>query len=269
MLNKEKQGYKIPSNLSGKEIYYIAYNLCEDNKEVFEFKKVLKLYYNAATIIKNDDTIQSLKNNDEILIAPCSITSCLKFDSLKKDKKSKKIIHFIFSDSSEQITKVDLPGDIKDKEIQDHISSIYNKLFDNRIKCELYFNDKLYESKNLKIESINAFNKSKKINIINIKVKSIVSLQKKPGKILKVQIQKNNKLISEISVGTFEKIKDFYEELKNELVKKKYGNYMTSFKCDGKPINLIENDDITFFSINIRKNFICEISPPTQVKKRK
>ena len=263
MLNgKEKQCYKIPSNLSGKEIYYIAYNLCEDNKDEFEYKKALKLYYNAS-ILKNDDTIQKLKDDDEIVIAPCPINSCLKFDNLKKNKKSQKIMHFNFSD-----TKADLPGDIKDKEIQDYISSIYNKLFGNRITCELYFNNKLYVSKNLKIESINAFTKLKNINI-NIRVKNIVSLQKKPGAILNVQIQANKKLISEISVGTFEKIKDFYEDLKKELIKKKYGNYIPSFKFDGKTINLKENDDRTFLSINIRKNFICFISPPPPVKKRK
>ena len=177
-------------------------------------------------------------------------------------------MQFIFSDSSKQIIKVDLPGEIKDQEIQDHISSIYNKLFDNnRIKCELYFNNKIYESKNLKIENINLFKKLKNINII-IKVKNIISLQEKPGKILKVQIQENRKLISEIYVATFEKIKDFFVDLKKELVKKKYGNYIPSFKSDEKIINLNENDNRTFFSINIRKNFICIISPPP-VKKKK
>jgi len=265
--NNEKKGYKIPSNLTGKEIYYIAYNLCDENKGEFEYKKILKLYYNA-NILKNDDTIQALKNNDEIIIAQSSILSFLKFDSLKDGKKSKKLMHFIFSDSSKETTKVDLPNDIKDKEIQEHISSIYNKLFDYRIKCELYFNNKIYESKNKKIESINIFKKLENINI-NIKVKNIVSLQNKPGKILKVQIQENKKLISEICVGTFEKIKDFLEDLQKELVKKKYRNYKPSFQSDGKIINLNENDDKTFFSINIRKNFTCAISLPPPVKKKK
>ena len=267
LINKEKHGYKIPSNLTGKEIYYIAYNLCEDNKEEFEYKKSLKLYYKAI-ILENDDTLQTLKNNDEIVIAQSPIAFSLNFESLKKGKNSKKKMQFIFSDSSKQIIKVDLPGEIKDQEIQDHISSIYNKLFDNnRIKCELYFNNKIYESKNVKIENINLFNKLKNINFI-IKVKNIISLQEKPGQILKVQIQENRKLISEIYVGTFEKIKDFFVDLKKELVKKKYGNYIPSFKSDEKIINLNENDNRTFFSINIRKNFICIISPPP-VKKRK
>ena len=266
MAGKEKQYYKIPSNLSGKELHYIVYNLYEDNKEEFEYNHTLKLYYNAGTILENDNTILTLKNNDEILITPCQMNSRLDFNSLKKGKTSKKIMHFIFSFPSKQATKVALPGDVKDKEIQDHISSFYNKIFDNRIKCEFYFNNKLYECKNLKIERINLFKKLEKIEI-NIKVKNIISLQKKPGKILNAQIKENNKLISEISFGTFEKIKDFYEDLKRELAKKKYGNYNTSFMSDKIKINLNEKDERTFFSINIRKNITCIISPP--LKKRK
>ena len=142
----------------------------------------------------------------------------------------------------------------------EYINSVYNKYLDsNRIKCEIYFNKKILEKKDKQIRNVVRFNKCKLINI-SIVIRNLFCLQKKPGKILKVEIQESDKFITEVSIGTFEKIKDFLEDLTNELVKYKIKSFTPYFVMEGKKLDLKENDERTFFSIDVKNNFNCIVS---------
>ena len=258
MPNNEKKGFKIPSNFTKKEIYFTAYNLCDYQKGEFEYISLLILFYNG-NILNNDDSIEKFKNNDEIEIKQHSIISCLDFSDLIKEGKSqiKKTVSFL--DSFNQGIRVDLPDDITVIEIIEHINSIYNNLLDsNRVICELYFKNKLLEKKNKHIGEVNRFRKLKDINI-TIKLKNKVCLKKKPGRIFKVKIfDDENKPISEIPFGTLEKIKNFYEDFKDELTKKNIIDYgPPSFEKEGKDLDLNKGDEKTFFSINVKSDFKC------------
>ena len=259
MPNNEKKGFKIPLNLTRAEIYYTAYKLCENQKGEFEYKTLLKLIYKGNMLI-NDDSKENLKNEDEIIIEQCLICYCLDFHDLIHGKTSNIKKHFIFSDSSNQIISADLPGDITITEILEFINSVYNKLLDsNRIKCEIYFNKKILEKKDKQIRNVVRFNKINDVNI-NIVIRNLVCLQKKPGKILKVEIQESDKFITEVSIGTFEKIKDFLEDLNNELAKYKIKSFTPYFENKGKRLDLKNNDERTFFSIDVKNNFNCILS---------
>jgi len=259
MPNNEKKGFKIPLNLTRKELYYTAYKLCENQKGEFEYKTLLKLIYKGNMLI-NDDSKENLKNEDEIIIEQCSICYCLDFSNLILGKTSNIKKHFIFSDSSNQIISADLPGDITITEILEYINSVYNRLLDsNRIKCEIYFNKKILEKKDKQIRNVVRFNKFKDVNI-SIVIRNLVCLQKKPGKILKVEIQEKDKFITEITIGSFEKIKDFLEDLTNELDKYKIKSFTPYFEMEGKRLDLKNNDERTFFSIDVKNNFHCTLS---------
>jgi len=263
MPNKDKKGLKIPSNFTNKEIYFTAYNLCKYQKEEYDY--LLKLYYNG-NLLNNNDSIKKLDNNDEIEIKQDSIKSCLDFSDLIKGSTSQIKRSFSFLD-----IHVELPNDITITEIIDHINSIYNNFLDpNRVKCELYFKGKILEKKNKEIKEVNRFKKVKAKDDINItiKIKNKVSLHEKPGRIFNVKILDNikNKQISEISFGTLEKIKDFYEDLKKELNKKNFKNYNFSFIKDSQKLDLNESDERTFFSINVKNDFDCIL---TSFEKRK
>lgn len=261
MPNKDKKGFKIPSNFTNKEIYFTAYNLCKYQKG--EYDNLLKLYYNG-NLLNNNDSIEKLENNDEIEIKQDSINSCLDFSDLIKGSTSQIKKAFLFLD-----IHVELPNDITITEIIDHINSIYNNFLDsNRVKCEIYFKNKILEKKNKEIKDVNRFKKVKDAININIKIKNEVCLQKKPGSIFNVKIfqDNKNKQISEISFGTLEKIKDFFEDLKKELTKKNIKNYKISFIKDGQKLDLNESDERTFFSINVKNDFNCFL---TSLEKRK
>ena len=258
MPNNEKKGFKIPSNFTKKEIYFTAYNLCDYQKGEFEYISLLILFYNG-NILNNDDSIEKFKNNDEIEIKQHSIISYLDFSDLIKEGKSqiKKTVSFL--DSFNQGIRVDLPDDITVIEIIEHINSIYNNLLDsNRVICELYFKNKLKKKKNKHIGEVHRFRKLKDINI-TIKLINKVCLQKKPGRIFKVKIfDDENKPISEIPFGTLEKIKNFYEDFKDELTKKNIIDYgPPSFEKEGKDLDLNKGDEKTFFSINVKSDFNC------------
>lgn len=259
MPDKSKKGYKIPLNLTRKEIYYTAYSLCENQKGEFEYKTLLKLFYKGNMLI-NDDSIEILKNQDEIVIEQCTIYSCLNFNDLVQGKTSHIKKHFIFTDSSNHSINVDLPGDITITEMLEYINSTFNKFLDsNRFKCEIYFNKKILEKKDKEIKNVVRFNKYNDVNI-NIVIKNLVCLQKKPGKILKVEVQENGKFITDISFGTFEKIKDFLEDLNNELKKYKIKSFTPYFEKEGKKLDLKPDDERTFFSMDVKSNFSCTLS---------
>jgi hypothetical protein len=262
MPNKEKKGFKIPSNFTKKEIYCTAYNLCDFHKDEFE-TNLLKLNYNG-NILNNDDSIEKLKNYDEIEIKKQSIISCLDFSDLIKGSTSQIKRKFSFIDNINQRIRVDLPDDITISEIIDNINSIYNNLFDpNRVTYEILFKNKILEKKNKHIREVNRFKNINNINI-TIKIKNKVCLQKKPGSIFFVKIfenNKNNKPICEISFGTLEKIKDFYEELKYDLKKKKKIEHFSSFfEIEGQKLDLNETDGGTFFSINAKNDLDCVLN---------
>jgi hypothetical protein len=267
MPNKEKKGFKIPSNFTKKEIYSTAYNLCDFQKDKFE-TDLLKLNYNG-NILNNDDSIEKLKNYDEIEIEKQSIISCLDFSELIKGGTSQTKKKFTFIDQLSQRIIVDLPDDITISEIIDHINSIYNNFLDrNRITLEILFKGKILDKKNKHIKEVNRFKKLDDVHI-NIKVKIKICPQKKPGRIFKVKIFENskNKIMSEISFGTLEKIKDFYEDLKNELSKKKIESFAPSFELEGgQKLDLNKTDERTFFSLNVKNDFICVLN---SLKRRK
>ena len=257
MPNKEKKDYKIPSNFTNKEIYYTAYNLCEYSKDEFEYNNLLILYYNG-NLLNNDDSIEKLKNDDEIEIKQVLIISCLDFSELIKNSKTQIRKSFSFLDSANKRIHVDLPNDLTITEIIDHIESIFKMFLDpNRVKFEFYFRNKILERKNKEIGNINRFKKLNDVNI-TIKIKNKVCLKKIPGRILEVSIfDDENKLISKTKFGTLEKIKDFYGYLKNELTKKNIIDFNPSFEIEGKELDLNEDDERTFFSINVKNNFKC------------
>jgi hypothetical protein len=261
MPNKEKKGFKIPSNFTKKEIYSTAYNLSDFQKDIFE-TDLLKLNFNG-NILNNDDSIEKLKNYDEIEIKKQSIISCLDFSDLIKGSTSQIKRKFSFIDNINQRIRVDLPDDITISEIIDNINSIYNNLFDpNRVTYEILFKNKILEKKNKHIKEVNRFKKIDDVHI-NIKVKIKVCPQKKPGRIFNVKIFENskNKHPSEISFGTLEKIKDFYEDLKNELSKKKIESFVPSFELEGgQKLDLNKTDERTFFSINVKNDFTCVLN---------
>ena len=259
MPNKDKKSFIIPSNFTRKDIYYTAYNLCEYQKGEFEYKNLLKLFYNG-NLLNNDDTIENLKNNDVIEIKKESIISCLDFSDLIKGGTSNIKKNFSFLDSLEQRISVDIPCDITITEIIDHINSIYDSFFDsNRVAYEIYFDNKILEKKNKHIGESARFKKVKDINI-TIKIKNKVCLQEKPGSIFNAKIfgiYNIKKLISKINFGTLEKIKDFYIDLKDELTKKKIESFTLSFEIEGQKIDLNKSDERTFFSINVKNDFNC------------
>ena len=267
MPNNEKKGLKIPSNFTNKELYYTAYYLLKKNKiGEFEYENLLKLFYNRNQF-NNDDSIQKMKNNDKIEIKQMEIISFLNFDDLIKENKSPKNKKFIFKDINDQSIKVNLPDDITITEMIEHINSIYNIWLDSkRVECEILFENKKLEKKNKHIGEVNRFKKLKDAYIdIIIKIKNKVCLQKKPGSIFNVKIfenNRNNKHISEISFGTLEKIKDFYEDLKHELIKKKkkIENFAPSFEIGGQKFDLNKDEEKTFFSINIKNDLDCVLN---------
>ena len=59
-----------------------------------------------------------------------------------------------------------------------------------------------------------------------------------------------------------EKIKDFYEDLKHELIKKKkkIENFAPSFEIEGKKFDLNKDEERTFFSINIKNDLDCVLN---------
>ena len=263
--NKGKKGFKIPSNFTRKELYYTAYNLCEYQEGKFEYKNLLKLYYNG-NLLSNDDEIENLKNDDEIEIKQESIISCLDhngFIELAKGSTSQIKKTFSFIDILNQRIRVDIPGDITITEIVDYINSIYNNLFDsNRVECEIHFNGKKLDIKNKPIGDVNRFKKYNDIPIY-IKIKNKVCLKKKPGSIFKVKIfdiKNKDQSIHEISFGTLEKIKDFYVDLKDELNKKKIKSFNPSFEVDGNKLDLNKDDEKTFLSIDVKNDFKCVLS---------
>ena len=55
-----------------------------------------------------------------------------------------------------------------------------------------------------------------------------------------------------------EKIKNFYEDFKDELTKKNIIDYgPPSFEKEGKDLDLNKGDEKTFFSINVKSDFNC------------
>jgi len=261
MPNKEKKGFKIPPNFTKKEIYFTAYNICGYQQGEFEYTNLLILFYNG-NLLNNDDSIENWKNNEEIEIKEHSIISCLDFSDLIKESKSQIKKTILFLDSLNQGIRVDLPDDITVIEIIEHINSIYNNLLDsNRVTCELYFKNKLLEKKNKHIGEVNRFRKLKDVNI-TIKLKNKVCLHKKPGRILKANVfDDENKPISEIPFGTLEKIKNFYEDLKNELTKKNIIGFAPPyFEKEGQELDLNKYDERTFFSINVKSDFNCSLN---------
>ena len=273
MPNNEKKGLKIPSNFTNKELYYTAYYLLKKKEnEEFEYDNLLKLFLNKI-LLNNDDSIEILKNNDKIEIKQYEILSCLDFSDLIKESKSKIKKAFSFKDINDQSINIGLPDDITITEMIDHINSIYNNFFDsNRVTCEICFNNKILEKKNKHIKEVNRFRKLKDDHIdIIIKIKNKVCLKKKPGSIFKVKIFENhnkNKPISEIPFGTLEKIKEFYEDLKHELTKKKkkIENFAPSFEIEGQKLDLDKTDERTFFSIKVKNDFICILNSLTKRK---
>ena len=70
-----------------------------------------------------------------------------------------------------------------------------------------------------------------------------------------------NKPISEIPFGTLEKIKNFYEDLKNELTKKNIIGFAPPyFEKEGQELDLNKYDERTFFSINVKSDFNCSLN---------
>ena len=98
----------------------------------------------------------------------------------------------------------------------------------------------------------NIFNNNSQIKVIE---KNILGTQAKKGKILEVTIKHNNNLLYNCNIGTLNQLKDFYL-----LMEKQINNFNKIQKIEVEKKNLKnEDENSTFSSLGIRKDFICNI----------
>lgn len=253
---------KIPSILNNIELYFTADII--KHPLLYELTDVtkIKLYLNNKEI-KYDKSKIGLKNEDIVVIK--DITS--KKDESIKSKNNKKL-NIFFNYSGKQVCKMIFPTELTLNKMLMEFFSKNNIQESNKIKfifkyqgnfLDINRKDKLtdYKLRNNSTIEISIKNDSDK--------KFSYSKKRHPGMKIKPTIRdENNKIIvSNFVVGTLQKVKDFYEDLKGEISDK-----ITYISCFEKiVINEVEfkinnkkiNDERSFLSIGIRKDFTCKV----------
>ena len=80
-----------------------------------------------------------------------------------------------------------------------------------------------------------------------------------PGKLIRVNIIINDKIIMRTNIGTLEQLKNFYKKLKDYYYSI-YNKSIENAKIYPEEIELKQDDERTFSSIGIREEFICKIN---------
>ena len=237
---------KIPISLRKNELYSTA-NYYKINK----YADILFLSYNNLNLEKDESSINNIIDGAEIFIMEelKGIESNYYQNYLKK-YNDKDLITILFYQNYclSKSLRFSLNSTIKE------MLKIY--LFEMNIPEE-YKNDYhfIYNSKTINNSSDllkNIFNNNSQIKVIE---KNILGTQAKKGKILEVTIKHNNNLLYNCNIGTLNQLKDFYL-----LMEKQINNFNKIQKIEVEKKNLKnEDENSTFSSLGIRKDFICNI----------
>ena len=237
---------KIPKSLRKNELYSTA-NYFKINK----YADILYLTYNNLNLDRDESSINDIIDGAEIFIIEelKGIESNYYQNYLKK-YDNKDLINILFYQNSQlsKTLRLSLNSTIKE------MLKIY--LFEMNIPEEYKNNYSfIYNTRTINNSSDllkNIFNNNSQIEVIE---NNILGKQEKKGKILEVTIKHNNNLLCNCNIGTLNQIKDFYL-----LMEKQIKNFKNIEKIEVEKKNLKnEDENHTFSSLGIRKNFICKI----------
>lgn len=246
--DNSKKIISIPISLKKNELYLIA------NK--YKINRFSKIYlYKNDSILKDDESnINDIKNGEEIYIIEQLNVDETYYKNYLKKHNNRKLLNIIFDYKAlgtKKILKIFPHSRIKtmiklflyEMKIPEENKNDFSFLF-NGFKLDTNDNLTLYE-KGMNSNSIILVTKNDELTINN-------NLK---GKILKVNVEYKNEIISRYSIGTLNKIKDLFTMMEIDLGYKNI--FIKEIKINKKKYE--RNDERTFSSIGIMENFTCQI----------
>ena len=243
---------KIPNSLRKNELYYTA--------SLYKLQKYsdILLSYNTLTLKEDESSINDIPEGSEIYI----------IEELK-DIDSEYYKKYLENHKNEMKINVRFESN---KGIEKNLVLALNTTIEEMIKIYLiemnipmkYKNDYtfLYNAHSINNENstISKIKFQENTRIIVIE-KNNIRYQEKKRKILKATI-KYNETIIDYNIGTLNQIKDLFSYLKNNL---KNFNSTKIMQIEGK--SYIKEEENTFSSEGIRKDFVCKIIDRNDKKK--
>ena len=249
----EYKNIKVPYSLRKDEIYSLAkWFRCNKYSEI-------ELFHNNELLPNDDSFIDCLSNGDFIKIKEDLDIEPFYYNSLiEKYKKFPKISIIITNDAGQKYLR-ELPKSIT---IEEMIKAFLSEMkIPFKYKRNYKFN---YNAQDL---NENSFDNCLVKDIIKnnsticvIEKNNVISgITPGPGKLIRVKIIINDKIIMRTNIGTLEQLKNFYKKLKDYYYSI-YNKSIENAKIYPEEIELRQDDERTFSSIGIREEFICKIN---------
>ena len=258
----------IPPSFRQNELYYIADILHSKNKQIVEMSAQIfdstKLYYNDNKLENDDSPINFISKFGTIKVLFDLPEYDLYKDNLCEKYKNSKIINLYFQRDNGNLLSIDLPSDINFEEMIK--SFCYKNFVDFPLKD---LSNSIFLFCNGKKLEYNDKNKNKILSEIKIDNESIICFKTfinsndyskyiNPGKHLHVSIKDENfNFKFNFHAGTLQKIKNFYRYLNYHLKVSEYTTIKENLIIQPGNIELKNDDERTFSSIEVRNDFTC------------
>lgn len=244
--DKKKIKVKIPKSFRSNELYSIA-----EKYKMYKYSDI-QLFHNEVYLNNKEIPIDKIQDGDEIVIAENleSINSSYykEYNDGKYRNKPKINVIFTFLGNKKVMPFIE---DTTIKEII-KIYFIEEKIPEKAIEKFNFLHSS--NSLNINDESTLREKSSSGLEFL-VEVNETKQIKSFKGKKIKISVKVNKKIISEIYVGTLDKIADFYYELENSPLIGK--DIIEKVMINGKEIK--KYDERTFDVLGIRKDSSCNI----------
>ena len=235
---------KIPKSLRKNELYSTA-----NKYKKYKYADILSLSLNGRNLDKDESSIDDINDGSEIyIIEELKDVDFEYYTKYLKKHDNEPLITIVFHSVNNTIN-LRFSYNTKIQEMLKIYLFLRNIPEKYKINYIFSYNALTLNDNNKLIKDIIRQNNAR----IEISEKGLIGVPENKGKILKATIKNRKRLITTHDIGTLNQIKDFNLYLKSAIID---FDKVKIIDMDGKK-NYDENS--TFSSIGIRKDFVCKI----------